>query len=115
MMNTHVVPCPACQTPLNVPPSAGGRRARCPACGDRFIIPTRTDLLEDTVSGWIEQDVSDVISDRDRESDESHASQVMAAIKDILQDRAIEDLDLPYGAVATDLQRGRTGWLREGC
>lgn len=82
MMNTHVVPCPACQTPLNVPPSAGGRRARCPACGDRFIIPTRTDLLEDTVSGWIEQDVSDVISDRDRESDENHASQVMAAIKE---------------------------------
>lgn len=82
MMNTHVVPCPACQTPLNVPPSASGRRARCPACGDRFIIPTRTDLLEDTVSGWIEQDVSDVISDRDRESDESHASQVMAAIKE---------------------------------
>lgn len=41
-------------------------------------------------------------------------NRVMAAIKDILQDRAIEDLDLPYGAVATDLQRGRTVWLREG-
>jgi len=49
---------------LNVPPSAGGRRARCPACGDRFIIPTRTDLLEDTVSGWIEQDVEDIFEDR---------------------------------------------------
>jgi hypothetical protein len=84
-MNTHVVPCPACQTPLNVPPSAGGRRARCPACGDRFIIPTRTDLLEDTVSGWIEQDVSDVIDHRNRESDENHASQVarvQAAVKE---------------------------------
>lgn len=85
MMNTHVVPCPACQTPLNVPPSAGGRRARCPACGDRFIIPTRTDLMEDTVSGWIEQDVSDVIDHRNRESDESHASkaaEARAAVKE---------------------------------
>lgn len=80
MMNTHVVPCPACQTPLNVPPSAGGRRARCPACGDRFIIPTRTDLLDDTVSGWIGQDVDDVIEDRDRQTDENQASQVRQAI-----------------------------------
>lgn len=82
MMNTHVVPCPACQTPLNVPPSAGGRRARCPACGDRFIIPTRTDLLEDTVSGWIEQDVGDVIDDRDRQDDEKKVSPTKPAISD---------------------------------
>lgn len=81
MLNTRVVPCPACQTPLNVPPSAGGRRARCPACGDRFIIPTRTDLLEDTVSGWIEQDVGDVIDDRDRQSDESQASRARSAVR----------------------------------
>ncbi len=80
MMNTHVVPCPACQTPLNVPPSAGGRRARCPACGDRFIIPTRTDLLEDTVSGWIDQDVDDVIDDRDRQDDVSKPPPVMPTI-----------------------------------
>ncbi len=83
MMNTHVVPCPACQTPLNVPPSASGRRARCPACGDRFIIPTRTDLLDDTVSGWIEQDVDEVIENRDRASDENHASQIRPAITEV--------------------------------
>jgi hypothetical protein len=80
MMNTHVVPCPACQTPLNVPPSAGGRRARCPACGDRFIIPTRTDLMDDTVSGWIEQDVGDVIENRDRITDEHQASETTPPI-----------------------------------
>lgn len=85
MPETHIVPCPACQTPLNVPPSSGGRRARCPACGDRFIIPTRTDLMEDTVSGWIEQDVDDVIESRDREADESHASQVMPALKPVIE------------------------------
>ena len=82
MMNTHVVPCPACQTPLNVPPSASGRRARCPACGDRFIIPTRTDLMDDTVSGWIEQDVEDVYEDRDRVADANQASRVMPALKE---------------------------------
>lgn len=82
MMNTHVVPCPACQTPLNVPPSASGRRARCPACGDRFIIPTRTDLMDDTVSGWIEQDVEDVYEDRDRVADANQASQAMPALKE---------------------------------
>jgi len=80
MMNTHVVPCPACQTPLNVPPSAGGRRARCPACGDRFIIPTRTDLLDDTVSGWLEHDFDETIHNRDRVSDEKQASQIRPAI-----------------------------------
>lgn len=94
MTNTHVVPCPACQTPLNVPPSAGGRRARCPACGDRFIIPTRTDLLEDTVSGWIEQDVGDVIDDRDRVTDQKQASQVRTAIKEAPQTPEEADLEV---------------------
>jgi NTE family protein len=41
-------------------------------------------------------------------------NRVMGAIKDIIQDRDIASLDLPFGAVATDLQRGRTVWLREG-
>lgn len=36
--------------------------------------------MDDTVSGWIEQDVSDVIEDWDRQSDENHASQVRPAI-----------------------------------
>ncbi len=97
MSNTHVVPCPACQTPLNVPPSAGGRRARCPACGDRFIIPTRTDLLEDTVSGWIEQDVDDVVQTRERESDENHKSQIMPAMTESPEPQLIPAEDTPSG------------------
>lgn len=39
---------------------------------------------------------------------------VMGAVEEILTDRDIADLDLPFGAVATDLDRGRTVWLREG-
>jgi len=41
-------------------------------------------------------------------------NRVMHAIKDIISDRNIEDLELPFGAVAADLHRGRTVWLREG-
>jgi len=43
-----------------------------------------------------------------------HGNRVMRAIEDILTDRDIADLDRPFGAVATDLHRGRTVWLREG-
>ncbi len=41
-------------------------------------------------------------------------NRVMRAIEDILKERDIEDLDLPFGAVATDLHQGRTVWLRSG-
>jgi NTE family protein len=41
-------------------------------------------------------------------------NRVMHAVKNVISDHNIEDLELPFGAVATDLQRGRTVWLREG-
>ncbi len=41
-------------------------------------------------------------------------NRVMHAVEEILSDRDIGELALPFGAVATDLQRGRTVWLREG-
>jgi NTE family protein len=41
-------------------------------------------------------------------------NRVMGAIEDIIHDRDIGTLPIPFGAVATDLQRGRTVWLREG-
>jgi NTE family protein len=41
-------------------------------------------------------------------------NRVMRAIEEILIDRDIAELDRPFGAVATDLDRGRTVWLREG-
>jgi NTE family protein len=39
---------------------------------------------------------------------------VLARIGAILDDRRIEDLDLPFGAVATALRTGAEVWLREG-
>ena len=41
-------------------------------------------------------------------------NRVMRAVEEILTDRDIAGLDLPFGAVATDLHRGRTVWLRDG-
>lgn len=39
---------------------------------------------------------------------------LMAALSDYVEDRAIEDLPLPFAVVATDLNAGREVWLREG-
>ncbi|MFU8814570.1 MAG: patatin-like phospholipase RssA [Pseudomonadales bacterium] len=41
-------------------------------------------------------------------------NRVMLAVKDVLRDHDIESLGCPFGAVATDLQSGRTVWLRDG-
>lgn len=41
-------------------------------------------------------------------------NRVMRAIEELITDRHIPDLDRPFGAVATDLDTGRTVWLREG-
>lgn len=52
-----LVHCSGCRTPLRVPASASGHRARCPACKVTFVVPKPTDLFEETVSTWIEQDL----------------------------------------------------------
>lgn len=39
---------------------------------------------------------------------------LMRAFRDTFRDRVIEDLDLPYAAVATALQTGTEVWLRRG-
>ena len=39
---------------------------------------------------------------------------MLARVRSILNDRPIEDLDLPFGAVATALRTGAEIWLREG-
>ncbi|NLV78822.1 MAG: esterase [Rhodococcus sp.] len=43
-----------------------------------------------------------------------HAEKVLGKVRDILGDVAIEDLPLPYTAVATDLAAGRAVWFQRG-
>lgn len=56
--------CTACKVPLRVPIAAAGHRARCPACKHEFVVPQMQDLLEETVSEWIEHDVEEVFDEK---------------------------------------------------
>ncbi len=63
------IDCPGCRKPLRVPEAAGGRRARCPRCGVKFTVPSSRDLLEETVSHWIFEDVQRIREDEDQPPD----------------------------------------------
>lgn len=71
------------------------------------------DALEEWVLGLRRLDVIKLLDAR-LAGGVIEGNRVMSAIKDILQERDIADLEMPFGAVATDLQRGRTVWLRQG-
>ncbi|MEH3154664.1 MAG: patatin-like phospholipase family protein [Gordonia paraffinivorans] len=43
-----------------------------------------------------------------------HADKILDKVREILGDRAIEDLDIPFTAVATDLTSGRPQWFQRG-
>lgn len=47
--------CPKCQTVLRVPLTAANRRARCRTCEHIFRIPTRQELLDQTVAYLMER------------------------------------------------------------
>lgn len=53
--------------------------------------------MDDTVSGWIEQDVGDIYEDRDREADASHASQVIPALAEAPNEPEPEEPASPAG------------------
>lgn len=51
------VHCPGCSKPLRVPKTSSGRKARCPNCRQVFIVPAPEELVDETISTWIEEDV----------------------------------------------------------
>ena len=66
--NVHTtVRCPDCQQVLKVPASAAGRHARCPVCKTKFQVPAPKELLEETVSTWIEEDLDQFLQERDED------------------------------------------------
>jgi len=71
------------------------------------------DKLEDWVRTLSRTDVLKLLDARFR-GGMIEGNRLMAAIEDVLSDRAIEELPRPYGAVATDMDTGREVWLREG-
>ncbi|MEM8739710.1 MAG: hypothetical protein AAGG38_14700 [Planctomycetota bacterium] len=52
-MSQMTIDCPSCASPLLVPEAAAGRRARCTQCDTRFVIPSVEEMLEQTVSNMV--------------------------------------------------------------
>lgn len=54
VMNEHVqVVCPGCSLKFKVPIHLVGKRARCNDCQTIFVLEAPTEMLEDTVAGWL--------------------------------------------------------------
>ncbi|NNF67606.1 MAG: patatin-like phospholipase RssA [Gammaproteobacteria bacterium] len=70
-------------------------------------------VLEKWVLSLTRMDVFSLLDARFR-GGVMHGGKIMNAIADELGDHQIEDLEIAYGAVATDLVTGREIWLREG-
>ncbi len=51
------VHCPGCSKSLRVPKTSSGRKARCPNCRQVFVVPAPEELIDETISTWIEEDV----------------------------------------------------------
>lgn len=60
------VNCPSCHRKLRVPDGSAGRRARCPGCDEKFVVADPRDMLEETISGWIVDDVQNIAAMRMR-------------------------------------------------
>lgn len=58
--------CTSCSQVLRVPKTAAGRRCRCPACHCKFTVPAPKDLLDETISTWIEEDVDHLIDEKNQ-------------------------------------------------
>ena len=52
--------CPNCENRIQLPDHAVGRRARCRGCGHKFVVPAPENTMEETISGWIVEDVSEI-------------------------------------------------------
>jgi hypothetical protein len=59
---TLALVCPSCAQPLTAPDAAEGHALPCPGCGHQFVATTHE--LEDTVAGWIVEDVEHFLDDR---------------------------------------------------
>lgn len=59
MAEVMQIHCPTCSVRLAVPQDAGGRMARCPKCKTKFPIPDPRQMLDDTITCWLNLDQMD--------------------------------------------------------
>ncbi|MEM8494846.1 MAG: hypothetical protein AAF663_05615 [Planctomycetota bacterium] len=52
------IDCPRCGTPLLVPETAAGRKARCTSCEAKFVIPSAEEMLDMTVSHMVLEELT---------------------------------------------------------
>ena len=68
------IDCPKCGTPLLVPESAAGRRARCTSCQTKFIIPSAEEMLDMTVSHMVLEELTMRRGESDADDDDADAA-----------------------------------------
>lgn len=73
-MSQMTLDCPNCGRPLLVPESAVGRKARCTQCNTKFVIPSREELLEQTISHMVLEEL-----DHRRHEDEPAMSEAQSS------------------------------------
>jgi len=92
VMRVH---CPRCSTPLTVPQDSSGRGARCPLCKGKFRVPDPDELVEETISCWIEEAVDEDWQAKQREWDEqARIASVEEKIRQLKQKRMRKKIGL---------------------
>lgn len=104
-----LVRCENCRMPLRVPRNAGGHRARCAACGTYFQVPLEEVLLEETISSWIEHDVEEVFSERQRMIEQQLAATFNPGTAEADRRRQMEERALRRWRGEMRRPRGRAG------
>ncbi len=56
MSEVMQIHCPSCGVRLGIPGDAGGRMARCPKCNNKFKVPDPRQMLDDTITCWLNLD-----------------------------------------------------------
>ena len=73
-MSQMTIDCPECGSPLLVPSEAAGRKARCTKCSTRFIVPSVQEMLEQTVSHMVLEELDERYKDDEGDLDNVQSS-----------------------------------------
>ena len=73
-MSQMTIDCPECGSPLLVPSEAAGRKARCTKCSTRFIVPSLQEMLEQTVSHMVLEELDERYKDDEGDLDHAQSS-----------------------------------------
>ncbi|MEM7576728.1 MAG: hypothetical protein AAF328_04555 [Planctomycetota bacterium] len=87
------IDCPRCGTPLLVPETAAGRKARCTSCDVKFVIPSAEEMLDMTVSHMVLEELTMRRGESDLPEDEDLE---VVDEPDLKEDPALGDADADF-------------------